>query len=145
MNVVFVLLFSLLALCQVTPPTAQYFAQYVDHFNAQDNRVFQQKYYVNDVYFQPGGPIFFQLGGESPIDGTELTSWQMSVYARQFNALQITLEHRFYGESQPLPTLDIQNLVYLSSEQALADAARFATYIKTLYPNATQVSEYACV
>lgn len=33
-------------------------------------------------------------------------------------ALMVTLEHRFYGKSQPLPDLSIQSLRYLSSEQA---------------------------
>jgi hypothetical protein len=30
----------------------------------------------------------------------------------------VTLEHRFYGKSQPLPDLSIESLRFLSSEQA---------------------------
>ena len=32
---------------------------------------------------------------------------------------------RFYGESHPTPDMSTKNLVYLSSEQALADLANF--------------------
>lgn len=37
------------------------------------------------------------------------------------------LEHRYYGESQPMPNWELKNLVHLSSEQALADLAQFLT------------------
>jgi hypothetical protein len=41
------------------------------------------------------------------------------------NALLITLEHRYYGASQPFDTWATANLQYLTSEQALADTAWF--------------------
>lgn len=41
------------------------------------------------------------------------------------NALLVTLEHRFYGASQPFPDWKTRNLEYLTSEQALADTAYF--------------------
>lgn len=46
-------------------------------------------------------------------------------YAAEFGAKVFQLEHRFYGLSQPFANLTTTNLRYLSSEQALADAARF--------------------
>jgi thymus-specific serine protease len=46
----------------------------------------------------------------------------------------ISLEHRFYGESQPTNDMSVENLRYLSSEQALADLASFITYMKTWSP-----------
>lgn len=56
--------------------------------------------------------------------------WDM---APMFNALLLFAEHRFYGETLPfgnksLTTLD--NLGYLTSEQALADYAVFLTWFK---------------
>jgi pimeloyl-ACP methyl ester carboxylesterase len=120
-------------------PKAQWFTQLLDHFNPQDSRTWLQKFYVNDTFFVPGGPIFFQVGGEGPIAYYDVTSWQMSVFANQYNALQITLEHRFYGDSHPLPDLSTPNLRYLTIEQALADAADFTAFIKSQYPTASKV------
>ena len=68
--------------------------------------------------------------------GEEVTSLQMSVYAQQFGALQVALEHRFYGESKPFPTSATGNLRYLTVEQALADAASFIAWFKEQYPGA---------
>ena len=39
--------------------------------------------------------------------------------------LMLILEHRYYGQSRPLPDLGVKNLAWLSSHQALADIARF--------------------
>jgi hypothetical protein len=40
------------------------------------------------------------------------------------------LEHRFYGASQPFADLSTDNLAYLNSQQALADAANFIAFIQ---------------
>ncbi len=66
------------------------------------------------------------LGGE----GTANPIWlqadtQMVLWAKQFGAAMFLIEHRFYGDSQPFPDLSTPNLQFLSSEQALADAATF--------------------
>jgi serine protease 16 len=45
--------------------------------------------------------------------------------ARQRGALVLALEHRFYGPSQPTGDVTVASLRFLSSSQALADAARF--------------------
>ena len=37
----------------------------------------------------------------------------------------MVVEHRFYGESQPCDTWELDSLRYLNSEQALADLAYF--------------------
>ena len=56
-----------------------------------------------------------------------LHSYQL---AQQYRALVIACEHRFYGESQPFGNLRTANLKYLTSQQALADAAALATALK---------------
>jgi pimeloyl-ACP methyl ester carboxylesterase len=44
---------------------------------------------------------------------------------KEHNALLVTLEHRYYGDSQPFDDWSTENLAWLSSEQALADTANF--------------------
>ena len=46
------------------PPELWYDGQSVDHFNPIDTRTFSQRFFVNDTYWKPGGPVFLLLGGE---------------------------------------------------------------------------------
>ena len=63
--VIFCSIFIALALCIPSPP--YYFKeQLVDHFSV-NSATFTQRYYKNDTYFQPGGPIFVIMGGEGAI------------------------------------------------------------------------------
>jgi len=125
-------------------PPKQWFTQTLDHFNAQDSRTWQQRYYVNDSFYNAGtgGPIFLQIGGEGAIGSYYVTELEFVVYAQEMNALVVALEHRFYGESHPLPDMATSNLVYLSSQQALADAAVFVTFLKQQYSTATDVISF---
>lgn len=124
---------------QASLPSSLWFTQPLDHFNPQDDRTWQQQYLVNSSFFAQGGPIFFQVGGEAPITEEYVSSFAMSKYAATYSALQVTLEHRFYGSSMPLPDFSTKNLAYLSIEQALADAADFIKFLKTKYPVAGKV------
>jgi len=66
----------------------------------------------------------------------------VSSYAAKFGALVAALEHRFYGESIPYEDSSTPRLKYLSSQQALADAAYFRNYLVeklNLSPNAKWV------
>jgi hypothetical protein len=116
-------------------PPAQWFTQQLDHFNHQDNRTWSQKYYINDTFYNPDipGPIFFQFGGEAPISPFYVTLLDYVTYAQKYGALLVALEHRFYGESAPLPDLSTPNLQFLSSQQALADAAVFIKSLQQQY------------
>ena len=46
-----------------------------------------------------------------------------------------TLEHRYYGKSQPFEDLSTQNLRYLNTDQALEDVASFIRMINKDKPN----------
>ncbi|KAL7274978.1 hypothetical protein RUND412_002091 [Rhizina undulata] len=122
----------------------QYFELPVDHFGDGSAGTFRNRYWVDDTYYQPGGPIFLYDVGE---DNAEPTlngiaySGPMD-YVKTFNGLLIIWEHRFYGRSMPsitfsLTTENVANfLQFLTIEQALEDVAVFArnfTYSK--YPN----------
>jgi len=116
-------------------PKEQWFTQRLDHFNGQETRTWQQRYFINDTFWNPAtpGPIFFQMGGEGAVSAEDVVELQMVQYGIKHRALMVTLEHRFYGKSQPLPDLSIESLRFLSSEQALADAADFLLSLKDTY------------
>jgi len=46
-------------------------------------------------------------------------------YARSHGALLATVEHRFYGKSQPLSDWSAESLAFAGAEQALEDLAHF--------------------
>ncbi|KAK6035791.1 hypothetical protein COOONC_26704 [Cooperia oncophora] len=54
--------------------------------------------------------------------------------AQQNGAMVFLLEHRYYGYSRPTKDMTTANLVYLSSAQAIEDAAAFITDTKKNFP-----------
>lgn len=112
-------------------PTQKYIEQSLDHFNPQDQRRWMMRYFENDAYFQPGGPIFIYLGGEWTISTPSITQGTLIVEMAQENdGILFYTEHRYYGLSRPTTNTTTQNLQYLTIDQALADVAIFIDYIK---------------
>ncbi|XP_018411561.1 PREDICTED: putative serine protease K12H4.7 [Nanorana parkeri] len=109
------------------PVTVQdhWFQQKLDHFNGADTRVWNQRYYVNDSFTKDNGPIFLMIGGEGTANPAWMTQGTWITYAEKLRALCFLLEHRFYGKSHPTENMSVDNLRYLSSQQALADLAHF--------------------
>ncbi|XP_017475617.1 PREDICTED: putative serine protease K12H4.7 [Rhagoletis zephyria] len=104
--------------------------QQLDHFDERNNKTWLMRYFRNDHYFQPKGPIFIFVGGEWEITPTYLLTGHMHDIARQHNGMLYYVEHRFYGRSWPLGDAGVVNLKYLSSRQALADLAHFIQQLK---------------
>lgn len=94
-----------------------------DHFNINEDRIFNQRFWLNDEFGTPNGPNFLMIGsnnGESFVDiQNDELPWVM--YANTVNANIFLLEHRYYGESK-LGTNDLQ---YLSSFQMIYDITYF--------------------
>lgn len=112
-------------------PSYQNFTQRLNHFDEQDQRTWEQRYVVNDAFWNGTGPIFFLVNGEGPMDPLSAVVYQYVAWAQQFGALVVSLEHRYYGGSQPTEDISTENLKFLSAEQALADAANFISFIIT--------------
>ncbi|GIQ86302.1 peptidase S28, partial [Kipferlia bialata] len=109
-------------------------SQLVDHFDKTNTATWSQKFYVNDTFYSPGGPVLFFLGGEGPESPKTLSgSFYINTFAEELGALMIAIEHRYYGESMPVDDLSNDNMVYLSSAQALADCASFRAWFPTAY------------
>ncbi|XP_035768122.1 thymus-specific serine protease [Neolamprologus brichardi] len=107
----------------------QWFTQKLDHFNGADTRVWKQRYFINEAFYRPGGPVFLMIGGEGPANPAWMEDGTWLTYAEKLGALCLMLEHRFYGKSHPTVDLSTDNLRFLSSRQALADLAHFRTMI----------------
>ncbi|KHJ77606.1 hypothetical protein OESDEN_22774 [Oesophagostomum dentatum] len=92
------------------------------------------RWLLNNDNYKDGGPIFFYTGNEGDIEGFVTATGMMWDLAPMFNAAVIFAEHRFYGESQPFGNdsyASINNMGYLTSEQALADYAALLFALKT--------------
>ncbi|XP_026500280.2 putative serine protease K12H4.7 [Vanessa tameamea] len=122
-------------------PPKQWFKQKLDHFSATDTRIWKQRYFVNESFydFNNPGPVFLMIGGEGPADARWMVKGAWIEYAKIFKAMCIQLEHRYYGESHPTKDISTKNLQYLSSQQALADLAYFINKMNDKYKFNKQV------
>ncbi|KYN03978.1 PREDICTED: putative serine protease K12H4.7 [Cyphomyrmex costatus] len=129
-----------ISLSKTSPSEEQWFTQYLDHFNPIDVNVWNQRYFVNTEFYKSNGPIFLLIGGESSASTTWMVSGDWIEYAKELGAMCFYVEHRFYGKSHPTADLSVKNLMYLSSEQALADLAYFIASVNVAYkfPNDTK-------
>ncbi|KAF5300719.1 hypothetical protein FQR65_LT09115 [Abscondita terminalis] len=111
----------------------KWFEQYLDHFNARDNRTFMMRYYEVDDFYRPGGPLLLEIGGEVTVDPYTGPSSPTYEVAKRAGGKVVVLEHRYYGSSAPYDNItDNSDYEYLSAEQALEDVAYFIQKYKTL-------------
>ncbi|KAI1118069.1 peptidase S28 [Nemania sp. NC0429] len=116
---------------------AYYFDQPIDHFPHNPRYVphakgtFKHRYFVETSYYKPGGPVFLYLGGEGPIDNdSHLDGSLIEQFMKRFNGIGVVLENRYYGTSVPFNTSTTDELVYLATEQVIADFDLFAREVK---------------
>jgi len=112
----FFAVFSLLAVTGVhgfsSPSVPAYnFSMPIDHFNSSDSRTYNNRYYVNDTYYKPGGPVFFFDNGEAAFTADIAAAWLAESYgpsavmqlAKKHHGLAVGWEHRYFGLSFPFP------------------------------------------
>jgi lysosomal Pro-X carboxypeptidase len=119
-------------------PTLNWFSQPVDHFSpppADSPATYQQRYFISDEHYKPGGPMFFYCGNEADVTLYVNATGLIWENAEQFNALVVFGEHRYYGDSHVLGSsdADMANKRFLSVEQALADYASLVLSLRTTY------------
>lgn len=107
--------------------------QPLDHFEPSQ-KTFKQRYWVNANYWRKkDGPVFLYIGGEFEMSARYIDGGNIVDLAEQYGGLIFGVEHRFYGLSVFEGSLEIENLVYLSSQQALADLAEFCVFARKMY------------
>jgi serine protease 16 len=117
---------------------ANYFTQRVDHFSSNGTSTFQQAFFTNRESFDGTGPVFVYVGGEGPLSSTSATSNFIIDWLPEVKGMLFALEHRYYGchnasscpydPSASKPVLE--ELRYLTTDQALEDLAAFARHQK---------------
>lgn len=118
--------------------TVYSFDQVLDHFpdspryEPHSNVTFSQKYVFDNTYYQPGGPIFLYIGGETDLASRfeNLQTGIIQILMEAFNGLGIILENRYYGDSYPFNTSTNEELRFLTTEQTIADNAYFAQNVR---------------
>jgi Serine carboxypeptidase S28 len=110
----------------------------IDHFprspryEPHAKGTFKQRYCFDDSYYEPGGPVFLYISGETSVESRfdNLATGIIQILTQQFNGLGIILENRYYGHSYPFNTSTTDQLAYLTTEQTIADNHYFATHVK---------------
>lgn len=69
--------------------------------------MYLQRYFVNDEFYKPGGPVFLMIGGEGEARSIWMSNGAWVNYAKELNALCFQLEHRYYGKSHPTPYVNL--------------------------------------
>ncbi|KAJ9201928.1 hypothetical protein DTO164E3_3366 [Paecilomyces variotii] len=121
-----------------TSYTPYTFDQPIDHFPnstryaPHTNGTFKQRYVFDDTYYEPGGPVFLYIGGETSAESrySNLQTGIIQILMQATNGLGVILENRYYGESYPFNTSTIDELAYLSQEQTIADNQYFAQHVQ---------------
>ncbi|KAI9195635.1 hypothetical protein LWI28_016804 [Acer negundo] len=120
-----------------------YYNQTLDHFNyrPESYSTFRQRYVINFKYWggaNASAPIFAYLGAEAPLNEGVPASGFLTDNAVRFNALLVSIEHRYYGKSIPFGSREealknASTLGYFNSAQAIADYAEILIHVKKKY------------
>jgi hypothetical protein len=110
----------------------------VDHFyndsiyEPHSDKTFPLRYWFDSQFYQDGGPVILlavgETGGEDRLPF--LQKGIVALLSKATHGLGVVLEHRYYGRSFPVPDLSTENMRFLTTDQALADAAYFARNVK---------------
>lgn len=117
----------------------------VDHFDDASNATFPLRYWVDATYYKPGGPVFCLDGGETSGEDRLpfLDHGILKLLSQATEGLSIVLEHRYYGESMPVPDLSTDNMRFLTTAQALADNAYYTKHAKVANLSDEQVKAFS--
>lgn len=141
-TIVLVIFSSLTRECLgITPIPANftiiYHRQPVDHFSFSKGDSFLQRIIIStDHWGGNGSPIFFYTGNEGNIFMFANNTGFMWDNAKDFKAMVVFAEHRYYGVSLPYGNdsfSSVEKVGYLTTEQALADFALNIEQLKVDY------------
>ncbi|KAF0700150.1 hypothetical protein As57867_009242, partial [Aphanomyces stellatus] len=121
-----------------------FFDDKLDHSDPANTKTWKHRYFLNDKYYGgPNSPVFLFIEGESPADPVWVSADRvyMVQLAKKHKALIVSIEHRFYGKSQPLPDWSLESFKFLTMKQVVDDAAYFQDHIRATR-NVTKASKW---
>uniref|UniRef100_A0A1B0CT00 Prolylcarboxypeptidase n=1 Tax=Lutzomyia longipalpis TaxID=7200 RepID=A0A1B0CT00_LUTLO len=131
-----ILAIGALAACVQCEIEMRNFTQPLDHFDENCTETWDNTYYIDESFYQPGGPIFLYVGDmQFYFTDYRIRSSHFRDIAIEAGALLVATEHRYYGNSRPVPDLTADNLVYLTSSQAIEDMAALVRFIRSSSPD----------
>ncbi|KAK3707982.1 hypothetical protein QZH41_010717, partial [Actinostola sp. cb2023] len=89
------------SVCPYCKYETKYYEQKLDHFDYNTNKTFLQRYLVSNKNWKAGGPIFFYTGNEGDIVWFANNTGFMWDNAKEFGAMLVFGEHRYYGKTLP--------------------------------------------
>jgi pimeloyl-ACP methyl ester carboxylesterase len=101
------------------------FQQAIDHSDSSVGNFAQYYFEVTDFFDPVNGVVILKIGSEVPDLAPAGESDWFRVLARHFKATVVTLQHRYFGKSQPFPDTSLAHLQYLTVDQALQDYRDF--------------------
>jgi lysosomal Pro-X carboxypeptidase len=119
-------------------PTNYTRATLVDHFNGSNDATYNMRYIMDDTHYNnETGPILFYAGNEGGIWTFYNNSLFMAqTLAKEYGALVVFAEHRYYGESMPFgeDSFKKENLRFLTIEQVMLDYVDLLNQLKSEKP-----------
>jgi pimeloyl-ACP methyl ester carboxylesterase len=106
----------------------QWYANLQDHYDPLNHNTYNQRFWVNSEFYSaatPYTPIYITLCCEGECSPKWVEQGLLYEWAKKTGGLLVSIEHRYYGKSQPAEDWSYRNLRFLTMEQALADAAYF--------------------
>ena len=103
----------------------------LDHFASSPSKKWPLRYFIDSSCLKGDGPIFVNMGGEGGGGPSSCSSKD-----KEYGALHVSVEHRFFGESTPFHDMSTANLKYLTVEQNLADTAAVVQAMQAKFPRA---------
>jgi pimeloyl-ACP methyl ester carboxylesterase len=93
---------------------------------------FSQRYWVNSAYASSpatNAPVIFHICGEGDATDGYFLNDSAIEWAKVLGAHIVYLEHRYYGQSIPMPDFSAPNMRYLSLDNVIEDLAGFQKWI----------------
>ncbi|OJJ35850.1 hypothetical protein ASPWEDRAFT_531529 [Aspergillus wentii DTO 134E9] len=109
----------------------------VDHFHNESRYEphsddhFDLRYWFDASHYQEGGPVIVIAAGETNAENRFpfLSQGVVTQLLEEYHGIGVILEHRYYGNSYPVGNLTTESIRFLSTDQALADYAYFASNV----------------
>jgi hypothetical protein len=113
----------------------EWFEQPISHFSFKPpsggRDTYQQRYFIClGSANGPKPPVFFYFGNEDNVELYVEHTGLMWESAPDMGAALVFLEHRYYGHSLPFPPDTPNCMGYLTTEEAMADAAAFLSTMR---------------